>query len=255
MASDRDTLAAVILGSGLNLDRGPYVETWPEDEREYHRRPDWPSFEHRAYAMQEYRREKLANDFLAAGVRPPAREITTAAEADALPVGSILRDRQGDAWRLLHRIGGTGRWLCTSLIEGQDADGLIIFGPSPSCTSPPRRPAVADTLHTVEIAGDPDNPQIKFTCHGDAAAPCHQYPDCECETWTASHAEEYGHPVAGHEKCWMQDWFDNDGIDPSTDILDEGDYRPGMSGPITTRSEVPDYIEWWFTAEEAKTDA
>ncbi len=88
--SDRDTLAAVILGSGLNLDRGPYVETWPEDEREHHRRPDWPSFEHRANAMQEYRREKLANDFLAAGVRPPAREITTAAEADALPVGTIL---------------------------------------------------------------------------------------------------------------------------------------------------------------------
>ncbi|WP_043654407.1 hypothetical protein [Nocardia thailandica] len=88
--SDRDTLAAVILGSGLNLDRGPYVETWPEDEREYHRRPDWPSFEHRAHAMQEYRRGKLAASILAAGVRPPAREITTAAEADTLPVGTIL---------------------------------------------------------------------------------------------------------------------------------------------------------------------
>ncbi len=94
--SDRDILAALIVDSGLDLDRGPYVETWPEDEREYHRRPDWPSFFHRGVAMQEYRRNKLADAFLAAGMRPPAREIADPAE---LPTGSIVV-RDGVAWQL-----------------------------------------------------------------------------------------------------------------------------------------------------------
>lgn len=109
---------------------------------------------------------------------------------------------------------------------------------------------MTDTLHTVEITGNPDDAatwQIKFTCHGDSTAKCHQYPDCDCETW----GSEHDHPFAPHEKCWMQDWFDNDGIDPSTDNLADCDYRAGMFGPITTSSYVPDYIEWHF-AEEAR---
>ncbi|MFD3594303.1 hypothetical protein ACFWU5_16390 [Nocardia sp. NPDC058640] len=88
--SDRDTLADLIVDSGLDLDRGPYVETWPEDEREYHRRPGWLSFDHRGRAMQAYRRGKLADAVIASGWRPPAREITTAAQADTFPVGTIL---------------------------------------------------------------------------------------------------------------------------------------------------------------------
>lgn len=113
---------------------------------------------------------------------------------------------------------------------------------------------MTDTLHTVEITGGPDDPatwRIKFTCHGDSTAPCHLHPDCDCEAWDEDHEEEYGHPFVPHEKCWMQGWFDNDGIDPSTDTLEDCDYRPGMSGPVTTSPSVPDYIEWWFTAEGA----
>ncbi|MBW0275021.1 hypothetical protein ATM97_27860 [Nocardia sp. MH4] len=113
---------------------------------------------------------------------------------------------------------------------------------------------MTDHLHAVEITGDPDNVvtwRIKFTCHGDSTAPCHRYPDCDCETWPYDESE-HEHPYVGHDRCWMQDWFDNDAIDPSTDTLDEGDYRPGMSGPISARPEVPDYIEWHFTTEEGR---
>ncbi|NEW49366.1 hypothetical protein GV792_04820 [Nocardia cyriacigeorgica] len=70
-----------------------------------------------------------ADSAIARGWRPPAREITTAAKLADLPVGSIVRDRQGDAWRLLHKIGGVGRWLCTSLLDGREADDVITFGP------------------------------------------------------------------------------------------------------------------------------
>jgi len=35
---------------------------------------------------------RAAEQQLAAGVRPPAREITTAAELDALPIGSVISD-------------------------------------------------------------------------------------------------------------------------------------------------------------------
>lgn len=112
---------------------------------------------------------------------------------------------------------------------------------------------MADNLHTVEISGDPDNPatwRIKFTCHGDSTALCHRYPDCDCETWPFDEAE-HEHPYVGHAECWLSSWFDNDGLDPSTDTLEDCDYRPGMFGPIRTRSEVPDYVEWWFVTEVA----
>ncbi|MFD3426093.1 hypothetical protein [Nocardia fluminea] len=45
----------------------------------------------------------------ARGWRPPAREITTAAELDALPTGSIVADRESDPWKAL-AIHGTRRW-------------------------------------------------------------------------------------------------------------------------------------------------
>ena len=91
MASDRDTLAALIADLGYDLDRGPRVADWPEDEREYHRRVDWPSFEARAAAMQVYRRDQLAGSILAAGWRPPPQVITTAEERDALPAGCMVK--------------------------------------------------------------------------------------------------------------------------------------------------------------------
>lgn len=109
-------------------------------------------------------------------------------------------------------------------------------------------------LHTVEITGSTDSPKIEFTCHGDRAAECHSYPDCKCETW---HRHDPCHPFVAHDKCWMQPFFDNaawGAIDPLPETFADCDITPGMSGPITT-SFNGEYIEWDFTAEEAKTDA
>lgn len=66
-----------------------------------------------------------------------------------------------------------------------------------------------------------------FKCQ-DPAAECHTYPACECESWNAEHAKEYGpgHEAVKHEKCWMQDWFDAPGVsyegDEFTDMTDTG---------------------------------
>ncbi|MBF6254441.1 hypothetical protein IU414_06435 [Nocardia farcinica] len=108
--------------------------------------------------------------------------------------------------------------------------------------------AVADHLHTVAITGTEDAPKIKFTCHGGRDAECHQYPDCECETWEPGHE----HPFAPHEECWMQSWFDNaaaGAVEPGPEFLADCGIEVGRCGPIKTRSRVPDYIEWEFTEE------
>jgi hypothetical protein len=103
----------------------------------------------------------------------------------------------------------------------------------------------AQHLHTVEITGTSDSPQIKFTCHGDRDAVCHQYPDCDCEFWNHDHAEEYGHPSVPHDRCWMQDWFDNDNTGPYSETLIDCDYVPGMAGPVEA-SFQEEYVTWEF---------
>lgn len=107
-----------------------------------------------------------------------------------------------------------------------------------------------DNIHTVEITGDPDYPttwKIKFTCHGTSSSPCHRYPECDCESWPFDE-DEHEHPYSDHDECWLQSWFDNDNIAPSTDTLGDSDYRPGMFGPITAEFE-DEYVEWEFAAE------
>ena len=103
-------------------------------------------------------------------------------------------------------------------------------------------------LHEVKITGTPDAPRIEFTCNADNVASCRHYPDCECESWSEGHE----HPSVIHDRCWMQDWFDNDGIAPSSDVLGDVEYTVGMSGPVETYF-CQEYIEWEFITEsEAK---
>ncbi|WP_280439008.1 hypothetical protein [Nocardia cyriacigeorgica] len=115
------------------------------------------------------------------------------------------------------------------------------------------RDQLAEHLHTVEIIGTTDAPQIKFTCHGDRDAPCHRYPACDCEFWNHDHEEEYGHPDVAHDECWMQPWFDDDNADPNSETLIDCDYVPGMSGPVRACFQE-EYVAWEFIIEEA-TDA
>ncbi len=120
------------------------------------------------------------------------------------------------------------------------------------------------SLHTVTIHGDTitedgdtyyENVRIEFVCAGDETSPCHQYPDCGCEYWDDDHETDRGpeHAPVPHEKCWMQDWFDNDAAEPNSERIEMpfvGDevLKPGMSGPITTSSEL-DYVVWKFENE------
>lgn len=109
---------------------------------------------------------------------------------------------------------------------------------------------MADHLHTVTITHRDGEtlPRIEFRCAGDRTAECHRYPDCGCESW-GSDEDEHPHPFVEHGECWMQGWFDNDGIDPSTDLLAECDITPGMSGPIKAWFEG-EYVEWEFIVPE-----
>ncbi|WKN53798.1 hypothetical protein HJ581_0008300 [Rhodococcus opacus] len=100
------------------------------------------------------------------------------------------------------------------------------------------------SVHEVKITRTVDGPRIEFTCNADPTADCRNYPDCECESWEQDHP----HPTAPHDKCWMQDWFDNGGTVPSVDGFDEHDLAVGMKGPIKTYF-CTDYIEWEFVTE------
>ncbi|QIG58214.1 hypothetical protein SEA_SKOG_62 [Gordonia phage Skog] len=93
-------------------------------------------------------------------------------------------------------------------------------------------------LHTVTIDADGD---LTFVCVGDETSACHIYPDCGCECWSDGHDHE---PVP-QQKCWMQDWFDNDCISPTSDSIHEVGYDVGMSGGVACTFEM-DYIDWRF---------
>lgn len=92
-------------------------------------------------------------------------------------------------------------------------------------------------------------PRQHFECRGDETSPCHQYPDCDCESWKEGHE----HPYVPHTDCWMQGWFDNepgtsyDG-DDRYDLEDLG-LPPDMdrSGPIKAHFEL-EYISWDWAA-------
>lgn len=108
--------------------------------------------------------------------------------------------------------------------------------------------------HTVQIGGTKDRPTVEFRCHGDRTARCHNFPDCECETWEL---QEHRHPEVPHEHCWMRDWFTSGAVTPQGgeyhDLADAG-YVVGMEGEIETEFE-DEYIVWWFKDEQAAAAA
>jgi len=101
-----------------------------------------------------------------------------------------------------------------------------------------------DSLHHVTFAADTDT--LTFTCRGDDTAKCHNYPDCDCGTWSDDHQ----HPAVPRDRCWMQDWFDNLAVsyDDEYDHNDDG-YGPTVSGSgLVQTTFEQDYILWsWLT--------
>lgn len=55
----------------------------------------------------------LADGILAAGWRPPARTIDTAEELDALPIGAVIRDGEGEVFEQW----ATGDWQAVGSLD------------------------------------------------------------------------------------------------------------------------------------------
>jgi hypothetical protein len=79
--------------------------------------------------------------------------------------------------------------------------------------------------------------QGRFVCTADKAAPCHNYPACECEIWDSeTHFDnaEPGHEVRGHDECWFVPWMQALGLSDSYALqqtfCDDDDFP---DGPVT----------------------
>lgn len=127
---------------------------------------------------------------------------------------------------------------------------------------------IVKALHRIEVEIDRfgEVEHVRFVCDGDDTAPCHTWPDCGCEQWSA---ELHGEPPApGHEakpqaSCWIDPWFNDaigsepaDWVDAYTDgadraRLEEPDPDGGTrevvhAGPIETT-----WCGEWMTWEYA----
>jgi len=87
--------------------------------------------------------------------------------------------------------------------------------------------------------------ELTFTCRGDETSSCHQYPNCECESW----GDDHPHPNEPHQQCWAKNWFDNDGACYIGDDED-GNGKPTRSGRgYVTFSFDGDSVEWEWVAK------
>jgi hypothetical protein len=123
-------------------------------------------------------------------------------------------------------------------------------------------------LHSIIVERDSDGEvtSIRFVCSGDQSSPCHNYPDCGCETWSESAhftEDENGvltdEPAPGHEAtpkpgCWIDPWFNEtttipldweDLYDGHTDFTYDPDWL--VSGPVSVTFEG-DYMTWEYAA-------
>jgi hypothetical protein len=89
--------------------------------------------------------------------------------------------------------------MTTNMIECSDTDHF--------------KAAIKQMIHQVEWKNADGSHLLTFTCLGDEASKCHQYPDCGCDFWDEDHV----HPKVPHTDCWLVSWFENDGQGVSYD--------------------------------------
>ncbi|MGW4126283.1 hypothetical protein [Nocardia sp. NPDC004711] len=215
--------------------------------------------EWRDIALRRKQELAEARDRIAELEKQAGHRVIATAQIANEPTGTVLLSAQGDVASVDH--GASGEWLGgdtrVRFLDFQSGPWEFVeFLPDGQWSvlwQPDERP-MAEHLHTVTITQDEGAtcPRIEFVCAGDRTAACHRYPDCDCDSWE-SDDDEHPHPYVEHEKCWMQDWFDNHGTDPADDTLAECDITPGMSGPIKT-SFCWDYVEWEFISQPEVTD-
>jgi hypothetical protein len=102
--------------------------------------------------------------------------------------------------------------------------------------------SATESLHHVTFDAVEDT--LTFTCHGDDTAKCHNYPACDCETWS----DEHEHPAVPQVQCWMQDWFDSLAVSYDGDQNISG-FGPDVSGSGFVDTEFEDDYILWSWAE------
>jgi hypothetical protein len=107
--------------------------------------------------------------------------------------------------------------------------------------------SASDSLHHVTFDADTDT--LTFTCRGEDTAKCHNYPGCECETWSDDHE----HPAVPQVQCWMQDWFDAGGVsydgEDNVDCGDHGSCPPASRSDLVKTAFEDEYILWSWADE------
>lgn len=104
---------------------------------------------------------------------------------------------------------------------------------------------------------DVDQDSYSFTCSGDHASPCHQYPDHSAEYGECDH--EGACQKVAHEACWISTWVDADCMDYAGEdrVLCPGDSHnecppTSRAGEITTQHQI-DWVEWdWASSSEPR---
>lgn len=105
--------------------------------------------------------------------------------------------------------------------------------------------------HTRDAEGEITSTHVAFECRGDRTSPCHQYPDCDCESYDEEHDDN--HQAVPHDECAVDAWFATGcGETCYTDgtlggIYDNPDRIPERSGPVDT--EWDECIQWSWADE------
>lgn len=101
------------------------------------------------------------------------------------------------------------------------------------------------------VTYDATEEDLTFTCTGDETAGCHNYPDCECETWGPDHE----HPFTPHATCWMAHWFNEGNVHYFGDNEDgNGSPTISFSGRIETEFDR-DCILWSWVGVDVEAGA
>jgi len=94
---------------------------------------------------------------------------------------------------------------------------------------------------------------LAFTCTAPPDAECRTYPHCDCESWErAGDADQYGHPLVSGQECWLQGWFENNGVEYTGPDAVDGHPPTERTGAINHEFAY-DYVQWDW-ADEAGED-
>lgn len=106
---------------------------------------------------------------------------------------------------------------------------------------------MSDHLHYIEHRHEASyGVKTTFTCKGDRNSPCHQYPDCECD----SYGEDHEHANVPHDECIWERWAAH----ADCETLCGPDDAPVRGGPEPVRVWFEECMVWEYINNETKRD-